>query len=45
MTKPSKTEPGVRQLSTTEIDAVAGASLLDVVREIYRFVTAKGPQL
>ena len=45
MNNTSRTESGLRQLSTTEVDAVAGAGLLDLARAIYRVVTMKGPQL
>jgi hypothetical protein len=48
MTNTSKNEPGLRQLSTAEVDAVAGASLSDVVkmvRDVVRVLTMKGPQV
>ena len=49
MNNTSKTEPGLRQLSGTEVDAVAGAGffgdVVKVVQAAYRLVTMKGPQV
>ena len=41
----SRNEPGLRELSTTEVDAVAGAGLWDLATAIYRALTMKGPQV